>query len=92
MEKDAGHKHAVDIRVGRGPIPIFGDDDDGQKHQAEAIIDGAQAADKPDCVGIADEETESVAVLWSGKEMSPPVQTATGRHGTTCIFHIRTSM
>lgn len=71
MAEDAGEEDCIsDTGAGR-PGAVFGYDDDGGEHEGEAVVDGAEAADEAEGVGVADEEGESVAGGGRGEEVGP---------------------
>ena len=58
MDQDASKKDRIDDTVRGRPVPILGNDDHGQEHEREAVVDGAQPADETDGVAVANKEAE----------------------------------
>ena len=87
MQEDASEKDGVDDAIAGGPVPVLGDDDDGQEHEAEAVVDAAEAADQAERVAVPDEEGERVPRRGRGEVVRPPVETAGCGHAAAQIRH-----
>lgn len=74
MTENAAQKHRVYHTVGGRIVAILGNDDDTEKHEREAVVDGDQAADESKSVAVANKKGQSVSSLGTGEEVSPPVQ------------------
>ena len=76
MAEHGAEEDEVDGAVAGCPGAVARDDDDGEQHEGEAVVDAAQAADEAEGVAVADEEGERVAGSGGGEEVRPVVEAA----------------
>jgi hypothetical protein len=101
VHEHAAEKDGIDDAIAGCPVAVFSDDDDGEEHKAEAVVDAAEPAYEAEGIAVADEKGERVTGFRAGEEMSPPV--AVGRKvsvlllrnvslsGFSCWFIVRFS-
>jgi hypothetical protein len=70
---NAAHEDDVDDSIPRFPFTVSRYDDCGDKHECEAVVDGAKAADETQGITVANEEGESISSLGRCVIMGPPI-------------------
>lgn len=80
VEKNGCKECAVDGTICGGPVTVADDDNEREEHEGETVVDGAEAADQAQGIGVANEETERPSRLWRCEEMRPPVKASRRRH------------
>lgn len=61
MHEHTAHKHDISNAIARVPLAIARNHNDGQKHEREAVVDGAQSPHEAQRIAVSDEEGEGVA-------------------------------
>jgi hypothetical protein len=64
MADDTGKKDGIYHAMGRLPGAVSRQDRNAQKHEREAVVNGAESADKTKRVAVAHKKREGVTRCW----------------------------
>ena len=70
MSEHARHEYYVNDAVGGLPSPVSCNDDDGNKHQGETVVNGTKTSDEAQCVAVPNKKREGIAGLRTCKVVS----------------------